>query len=325
MTVTTRSGRGGNAPTSSQRQLVDDEQVTDIEDTVEEVQEEVNPSRNHIIDIQEPVVQKAKAPLPKPPPSYPQRLTKKNGKNQFKKFIDMMKSLSINVPLVETLEQMSGYEKFMKDLVTKKRSMNFETIKFTHQVVFHMCKSMRQPNSNKVCSFMNLVIDVIIDDTSAMINVGDMLEAVLVNFDDDEMNGFMECVNSLQGMRSYKYAPRKLSLDLENRKTPPTKPSIEECVPDEEQNVILEACHSSPYGGHHGEARTAAKVLSCDFYWPTIYKDESDMVKRCDECQQAGGISKKSEMLLTTILEIDIFDVWGIDFIDPFVSSRGNT
>ncbi|XP_070057987.1 uncharacterized protein [Nicotiana tomentosiformis] len=30
-------------------------------------------------------------------------------------------------------------------------------------------------------------------------------------------------------------------------------------------------------------------------------------------------------MPLTTILEIDIFDVWGIDFIGPFVSSCGNT
>ena len=38
----------------------------------------------------------------------------------------MMKQLSINVPLVEALEQMPGYAKFMKDLVTKKRSVTFE-------------------------------------------------------------------------------------------------------------------------------------------------------------------------------------------------------
>ncbi|XP_070019720.1 uncharacterized protein [Nicotiana sylvestris] len=45
-----------------------------------------------------------------------------------------MKSLSINVPLVEALEQMPNYAKFMKDLVRKKRSMNCKTIKTTHQV-----------------------------------------------------------------------------------------------------------------------------------------------------------------------------------------------
>ena len=38
----------------------------------------------------------------------------------------MLKQLSINVPLVEALEQMLGYDKFMKDLVTNKRSVTFE-------------------------------------------------------------------------------------------------------------------------------------------------------------------------------------------------------
>ena len=38
----------------------------------------------------------------------------------------MLKQLSINVPLVEALEQMLDYAKFMKDLVTKKRLVTFE-------------------------------------------------------------------------------------------------------------------------------------------------------------------------------------------------------
>ncbi|KAK4717952.1 hypothetical protein R3W88_016290 [Solanum pinnatisectum] len=38
----------------------------------------------------------------------------------------MLKQLSINVPLIEALEQMPGYAKFMKDLVTKKRVVSFE-------------------------------------------------------------------------------------------------------------------------------------------------------------------------------------------------------
>ena len=38
----------------------------------------------------------------------------------------MLKQVSINVPLVEALEQMPGYAKFMKDLVKKKRSVTFE-------------------------------------------------------------------------------------------------------------------------------------------------------------------------------------------------------
>ncbi|XP_070035208.1 uncharacterized protein [Nicotiana tomentosiformis] len=97
------------------------------------------------------------------------------------------------------------------------------------------------------------------------------------------------------------------------------------CVPEEEQGKIFGGCHSSLYGGHHDGARTAAKVLSCGFYWPTLYKDYSELVKRCDECQWASGILKKNEMPLTTILEIDIFDVWGIHFMGTVVSSCRNT
>ncbi|XP_070032696.1 uncharacterized protein [Nicotiana tomentosiformis] len=47
------------------------------------------------------------------------------------------------------------------------------------KVVFHICKSMGQPNSNEVCSIMDLVTEVIVDDTSAMINVEDPLEGRL--------------------------------------------------------------------------------------------------------------------------------------------------
>ncbi|XP_070035604.1 uncharacterized protein [Nicotiana tomentosiformis] len=53
------------------------------------------------------------------------------------------------------------------------------------KVVFYVCKSIRQPNSNEVCSFLDLVTDVIVDEISATTNVGDILEAVLLNFDDE--------------------------------------------------------------------------------------------------------------------------------------------
>ncbi|XP_070004750.1 uncharacterized protein [Nicotiana sylvestris] len=80
------------------------------------------------------------------------------------------------------------------------------------KVVFHVCKSMRQPNTNEVCSFVDLVTDVIIYETSAMVNVDDNLETVLLNLDDDEeKEGYVECVNALQGMGSYTYEPRNLS------------------------------------------------------------------------------------------------------------------
>ena len=51
---------------------------------------------------------------------------KKTEDGKYRCFITMLKQLSINVPLVEDLEQLPGYANFNKDLVTKKRSVTFE-------------------------------------------------------------------------------------------------------------------------------------------------------------------------------------------------------
>ncbi|XP_058734008.1 uncharacterized protein LOC131605698, partial [Vicia villosa] len=43
----------------------------------------------------------------------------------------------------------------------------------------------------------------------------------------------------------------------------------------------------------------------------------------CDNCQRSGGVSKRNEMPLTNMLEVEVFDCWGIDFVGPFPSSFG--
>nr|GEX37426.1 reverse transcriptase domain-containing protein [Tanacetum cinerariifolium] len=60
---------------------------------------------------------------------------------------------------------------------------------------------------------------------------------------------------------------------------------IRRCVHDKEALEILKACHNRPTGGHHGDNLTAKK----------------NAIQICE-----------------------IFDVWGIDFMGPFPSSRGN-
>ena len=91
----------------------------------------------------------------------------------------------------------------------------------------------------------------------------------------------------------------------------------------EEVSSILNDCHSSPCGGHFGPNRTATKVLQSRFYWPSISKDSYSFVKTCDHCQSIGNISRCHELPLTNILEVEIFDVWGIDFMGPFPPSFG--
>nr|GEU67262.1 reverse transcriptase domain-containing protein [Tanacetum cinerariifolium] len=99
---------------------------------------------------------------------------------------------------------------------------------------------------------------------------------------------------------------------------------IRRCVAGKEAIDILNACHSGPTGGHYGSNYTAKKVSDSGFYWPTIYKDAFELVKRCDSCQRQGKISQKDEMPQNSIQICEIFDVRGIDFMGPFPSSKGN-
>nr|GEW06963.1 reverse transcriptase domain-containing protein [Tanacetum cinerariifolium] len=69
---------------------------------------------------------------------------------------------------------------------------------------------------------------------------------------------------------------------------------------------------------------TTKKVFDLGFYWPSIYKDAFELVKHCDSCQRQGKVSQRNEMPQNFIQICEIFDVWGIDFMGPFPSSKGN-
>ncbi|KAJ9535750.1 hypothetical protein OSB04_un001096 [Centaurea solstitialis] len=97
---------------------------------------------------------------------------------------------------------------------------------------------------------------------------------------------------------------------------------IRRCVPKEETTQIIHHCHSGPCGGHFSGSRTAAKILQSGFFWPTLHQDSYSFAKSCNECQRSGNISHRNEMPLNGILEIELFDVWGMDFMGPFPLSN---
>nr|GEY20264.1 DNA-directed DNA polymerase [Tanacetum cinerariifolium] len=97
---------------------------------------------------------------------------------------------------------------------------------------------------------------------------------------------------------------------------------IRRCVYGQEANDIIKACHEGPTRGHYGANFTAKKVFDAGFFWPTIYLDAHNLVKSCDSCQRQGKISQTDEMPQNVIQVCEIFDMWGIDFMGLFSSSR---
>ena len=98
---------------------------------------------------------------------------------------------------------------------------------------------------------------------------------------------------------------------------------IRRCVPEGKFQSILTFCHSFACGGHFSGRKTADKILQSGFYWPTLFKDAHEFCKTCTRCQQVGNNSHRDMMPLNPILIVEIFDVWGIDFMGPFPPSFG--
>ncbi|GJV35203.1 reverse transcriptase domain-containing protein [Tanacetum coccineum] len=94
---------------------------------------------------------------------------------------------------------------------------------------------------------------------------------------------------------------------------------IRRCVSRPETRTILDQCHHRPTGGHYRPNITAKKVLDLGFYWPTIIKEAHTLVRLSEACQKIRNISKRDEIPLNNIQVCEVFDIWGIDFMGPFL------
>ncbi|RVW25900.1 Retrovirus-related Pol polyprotein from transposon 297 [Vitis vinifera] len=76
---------------------------------------------------------------------------------------------------------------------------------------------------------------------------------------------------------------------------------IRKCVPEQEQSGIL----------------PIVMIMHVE--------DAHSMCKGCDRCQRLGKLTRRNMMPLNPILIVDVFDVWGIDFMGPFPMSFGHS
>ncbi|XP_075097891.1 uncharacterized protein LOC107765855 [Nicotiana tabacum] len=334
----------------------ENEQIIGVDDLEQEVEAQVEvqvvveveklPKSVKVQEENHEKVKRKEAPtslaqIPRPSPPFPQRLARRVDDSKFEKFYDILKQLSVNIPFVEAFQEMSGFAKYLKDLITKKRttkndvthrvspiiattivekkehpgaftipctiglrdfaralssgvkhvetykheiangrSFNQKTsgiiddvlvkvekflfsddfvildcavdkeipiflgrpffatgtalmdsernkIKFRvndEEVTFQERRGMKLPYAYEGISVIDVVDEV--EDSSEMKMeeecLGEALAEILVN--GENMEGYMESMNALEGRESYTYAPKKLSLDLENRAIPPAKP-----------------------------------------------------------------------------------------------------
>ena len=108
---------------------------------------------------------------------FPRRLRNQKLDKQFSKFLNIFKSLHINLHFVDMLEQMSKYAKFLKDVLSNKRKLeDHETIALMEETTVLLQKKLlpklKHPRSFSVpCTIGELFHTKVLCDLGVSVNL----------------------------------------------------------------------------------------------------------------------------------------------------------
>ena len=74
------------------------------------------------------------------------------------------------------------------------------------------------------------------------------------------------------------------------------------CIGKEDANYVLREVHEGIRGNHIGARALAGKTLRQGYYWPTMLKDATELVRKCKICQEDAKISHLPSEPLTPII-----------------------
>jgi hypothetical protein len=98
---------------------------------------------------------------------------------------------------------------------------------------------------------------------------------------------------------------------------------LRRCLTHKEAERVLNDCHLGTCGGHLSGMATTQKILRAGYFWPSIFKDCIEAVKKCPPCQICNKKARTHPMPMHPIIAIGPFAKWGIDFMQCKPTSAG--
>ena len=86
---------------------------------------------------------------------------------------------------------------------------------------------------------------------------------------------------------------------------------------------MLNYFHRGVCGGHLSGFSTAQKILRAGYFWPSIFKDCVNVVKKCHPCQVFACNMLSHPTPLHPIVTAGPFTKGGLDFMDCNPASAG--
>ncbi|XP_070031919.1 uncharacterized protein [Nicotiana tomentosiformis] len=141
-----------------------------------EVAKETELVKEKAVEIEPEQVQTQITGWKRPPVPFPQRLAKYQKDEQYKKFMEMLKQIQVNILLIDALKEMPGYAKMMKDLMSRKFDFqDLATVTLTQTcsaiVTRHIYEKLYDPRSFTIpCTIGNYAFAKALFDLGASIN-----------------------------------------------------------------------------------------------------------------------------------------------------------
>ncbi|XP_059281253.1 uncharacterized protein LOC132034941 [Lycium ferocissimum] len=83
-------------------------------------------------------------------PPFPQRLVRKTEDDKCLRFYDQLKQLTMNISFMDAVQEMPGFAKYLKDLLTKKKKpLKHDTVGITHRVSAIISKTTVQKREDR--------------------------------------------------------------------------------------------------------------------------------------------------------------------------------
>ena len=98
---------------------------------------------------------------------------------------------------------------------------------------------------------------------------------------------------------------------------------ILKCIAREDADYVLREVHEGVYGNHIGARALTGKVLRQGYYWPTMLKDVTKLVRKCKVCQEHAKISHLPSEPLTSVTSPWPFQQRGLDILGPLPIGKG--
>lgn len=91
------------------------------------------------------------------------------------------------------------------------------------------------------------------------------------------------------------------------------------CLEKFKAEKVLQELHDGTVGGHFWGDTTAPKILYTGYYWPTLFKDTHNYVRKCKVFQIAARRQRNPALLLHPDNIEQPFEQWGLDIISEII------